>query len=620
MVNAQRTRRILIAPLAMLLLGINAAAEQWEVALTLSNGGGESQALVFGIHPDGTDGVDPALGEVGLPPWPPTAIYDARFLVDGAEGLRRDIRDDSPVERTHEIQWQAGAAGYPVVLRWDPAALPAATFTLADGYGGIFIAPFDMAGTDSLLIPFEQDFIRRLDLTVLPGTVPPEAPVITPAIPDLAIFTGQRFPELRLDDYVADPDTPDASLNWTASGGGPPWLDISPEHVLSISAPPGWTGSEIFTLTVTDPDGLEDAQDLCVSCKPGGLPRWSIPLTVTNGGRGAGVVRIGLDPGASDGIDSALGEVALPPWPPAALFDARLMLPDGFTHSILDLRHSEQENPNFRIQWQAGEEGYPVMVSWPAELPMGVFIIGDDMGGIHIPPTDMSSMQSLLIPDSLSSISELIVAAAPVVDLTPPAGPTFLHVLDHAAGQVTLAWDEAIEEHFAFYEILHDSLEFAEEAAWSWDWSEDPDLAQIGTTETTLGLPAGVTVAYFKIRAWDLFGNAGPLSDPVAVTDVPSDPGGPGGGGVRLLGCAPHPFSRDTAIRFQAPRGAVAELAIYDPRGRRVWSHKKMPAADPGVVVWNGTDDRGRVLPSGVYLCVLRAGGRADSHRIVHIR
>ncbi|MBN2170654.1 MAG: hypothetical protein JW819_04940 [Candidatus Krumholzibacteriota bacterium] len=620
MVNAKRMNRILTALLAMLLLGINAAAEQWEVALAVLNGGGESQALVFGIHPDGTDGVDPELGEVGLPPWPPGAIFDVRFLVDDAEGLRRDIRDDSPVERTHEIQWQAGACGYPIILRWDPAALPAATFALADGYGGIFIAPFDMAGADSLLIPLEQSFIRRLDLTVLPGTVPPEAPVITPAIPDLAIFTGQQFPALRLDDYVADPDTPDAALSWTAGGAGPPWLDISPERVLAVSAPPGWMGSESFTLTVTDPDGLEDTQDLLVSCTPGGLPRWSVPVAVVNGARGAGLVSFGLHPDATDGIDSALDEVALPPWPPSSVFDARLLLPDGFTHSAVDLRHSEQANPTYHIQWQAGEEGYPVTVSWPGELPPGEFTIADDKGGIHIPPTDMSGTQSLEVPDSLSAVTGLIISAVPVIDLTPPAGPTFLHVLDHTADLVTLAWDEALEEHFAFYEILHDSVAFSDEAAWSWDWSEDPEMAQIETTEMVVPLPAGVTTAYFRIRAWDLFGNSGPLSDPVAITDAPLVPGGQGEEDMRLLSCAPHPFSLQTTVRFLAPRGAVAELTVYDLRGRRVWTRETVPAAGSGNIIWNGMDDRGRALPSGVYLCVLRSGGHADSRRIVLVR
>ena len=95
------------------------AAEQWTTAITVENGIGQVITLNYGIDPLGTDGVDAALGEVGLPPWPPTAVFEARFLVAGVEGLALDLRSDLGGARTHRIQWQAGSGGYPVILRWD---------------------------------------------------------------------------------------------------------------------------------------------------------------------------------------------------------------------------------------------------------------------------------------------------------------------------------------------------------------------------------------------------------------------------------------------------------------------------------------------------------------------
>ncbi len=213
--------------LAMLVLGLTmasgpAAANQWTTPVTVENGIGQTITLNYGLDPSGTDGVDATLGEVGLPPWPPIAVFEARFLIDGIEGLALDIRDDGLTARTHKIQWQIGDGGSPIVLRWDASTLPPATFTMQDGYTGTLIPPFDMAQTDSLVIPAAQSYIKRMDITVLPGVLPPGPPVITPQIPSQTIFMGQRFADLILDDYVSDSDDASQDLQWTLTGNGPP--------------------------------------------------------------------------------------------------------------------------------------------------------------------------------------------------------------------------------------------------------------------------------------------------------------------------------------------------------------------------------------------------------------
>ncbi|MFO7653847.1 MAG: hypothetical protein R6X25_08515, partial [Candidatus Krumholzibacteriia bacterium] len=329
-----------LAALTMTACALQSAAwaEEWIMPLTVFNHGGASQILELGIHPGGTDGVDPHLGEVGLPPWPPSSVFEARFLIDGIEGLHLDIRSDTPTERTHRIQWQPGDGGYPIVVCWDATALPHATFTMQDGYTGTLIPPFDMATVDSLLIPSGQSYIKRLDIVVLPGTVPPSPPQITPAIPDLSVFSGQQFATVALDEHVIDADDPVEDLAWFVTGEAPPWITISPDRILSIEAPAGWTGSRLFNLRAMDPGGLEDDQDFLVSVLAGGLPNWSIRLDVSNNAAETDQARIGIHPSATDGLDPGLGEVALPPWPPSNVFDARLALPDGMTHAKLDLR------------------------------------------------------------------------------------------------------------------------------------------------------------------------------------------------------------------------------------------------------------------------------------------
>jgi hypothetical protein len=71
----------------------------------------------------------------------------------------------------------------------------------------------------------------------------------------------------------------------------------------------------------------------------------------------------------------------------------------------------------------------------------------------------------------------------------------------------------------------------------------------------------------------------------------------------------PNPFNPQTNIRFQLPMAAKVSLAIFNPAGRRILSllDGEKPAGFYKVA-WNGKDNKGRELPSGIYFAVLKAG------------
>ena len=611
--------------LGLALIAVSAAAEEWTTTVTVENGIGQVIALEFGIHPLGTDGVDAALGEVGLPPWPPTAVFEARFLVAGVEGLARDIRSDAQISRTHHIQWQAGSGGYPVVLRWDSSALPPATFTMQDGFTGTLITPFDMAQTDSLVIPSGQSYIKRVDIVVLPGEVPPGPPVITPEIPSQTVFMGQRFVDLDLDDFVTDSDDAPEDLQWILTGDGPPWLTLGLDHTLSIDSPDGWSGVADFNLRVTDPGGQQDDQNFRLTVLQPGLPSWTVALEVENSAEDRESLGVGIHTSATDGIDPDLEEVALPPWPPSDVFDARIELPGGTSHSRLDIRFSGGGAPSYHVEWQVGLGGYPVTVTWPAVLPLGGFIIRDDMGGVFLPPLDMTTTQSLVVPDSLNFISGLVIEADPLVDLVAPVGPADLEVTDWLAWDwVALDWSAypCTEENFAYYEILFDTELFTTTADFSWDWSEDAALASIGTTATTVVLPGPASEYVFRIRAWDIFGNAGPLSDYCAVGSVSGIPESlPGAHVMQASRCIPNPFNPTAFIELELGRDAEIRAEIFDARGHRVRLLVQANlTAGKHRLTWDGRGDGGEELASGFYLCRISGSGQVLTRKMTLLK
>jgi len=90
------------------------------------------------------------------------------------------------------------------------------------------------------------------------------------------------------------------------------------------------------------------------------------------------------------------------------------------------------------------------------------------------------------------------------------------------------------------------------------------------------------------------------------------DPRGPG---VVRVGNHPNPFNPETTITVALDAAAVAaggtvRLGIFDLRGRRVRDLGVRPAGAWLEVRWDGTDDLGRSVASGRYLCRVSSGPR----------
>ena len=83
----------------------------------------------------------------------------------------------------------------------------------------------------------------------------------------------------------------------------------------------------------------------------------------------------------------------------------------------------------------------------------------------------------------------------------------------------------------------------------------------------------------------------------------------------------PNPFNSETVIMFQLHSFAYISLSVYDLSGQRI--RTLMESAHPAgtySVVWDGTDDTGRDVASGVYLCRMVAGEYSAVRKLVLIR
>jgi hypothetical protein len=83
----------------------------------------------------------------------------------------------------------------------------------------------------------------------------------------------------------------------------------------------------------------------------------------------------------------------------------------------------------------------------------------------------------------------------------------------------------------------------------------------------------------------------------------------------------PNPFNARTVIPYQVPSATLVELTVFDALGqtvRRLLDDSR--AAGRHQVQWDGLDDRGRAVGSGVYLYRMRAGSFERTRRMILVK
>ena len=90
---------------------------------------------------------------------------------------------------------------------------------------------------------------------------------------------------------------------------------------------------------------------------------------------------------------------------------------------------------------------------------------------------------------------------------------------------------------------------------------------------------------------------------------------------LQLAPAWPNPFNPHTNFEFTVAATGPARLRVFDLRGRLVAGLVDgVIAAGRHQAAWDGRDQSGRDLPSGVYLARLEAGGQVVQERVALVR
>jgi len=85
----------------------------------------------------------------------------------------------------------------------------------------------------------------------------------------------------------------------------------------------------------------------------------------------------------------------------------------------------------------------------------------------------------------------------------------------------------------------------------------------------------------------------------------------------------PNPFNPDTEICFSMKDDCIAELSIYNIRGQKVitlFTNKSITKDELFRITWNGKDDTGKAVSSGLYFYKLKAGDFNSTKKMILLK
>ena len=153
------------------------------------------------------------------------------------------------------------------------------------------------------------------------------------------------------------------------------------------------------------------------------------------------------------------------------------------------------------------------------------------------------------------------------------------------------------------------------------DTAQLPSWRIVEVSETALDAPAGERISGRYVLALTVTGapEGAVIEIPLVFTDSRGNSweytvratvvsGAPAE--WKLFGNSPNPFNPATTIRYALKASAHTRLTVYNSLGQTVRTLlDDRQEAGTHEVVWDGCDDRGNRVSSGIYLYTLRAGG-----------
>ncbi|MBN1154932.1 T9SS type A sorting domain-containing protein [candidate division KSB1 bacterium] len=428
-------------------------------------------------------------------------------------------------------------------------------------------------------ITFEVSDGLLSDQTTIIFTVNPinQAPVIT-SIPGQTVGENQPFQSIYLDGFVNDPDNEDNEISWDIRGANNLLLQLI-DRTLSIAVPDSeWSGTESLTFIARDPFNLADTV-------------WA----------DFSVVPINDPPKLS----------ALPQF--SILEDDTLEINQSYLRTLVhdpdNLPQDLQFNitGNLNLNWHLDSDLdklliYSYFENWYGieNLMLNVFDGegGSDSGLMRVnvqPLPDQPTAFTVVSPNSITFTSipqSIIFKWRKSVD--PDNNSQINYVL-------------SLSDQYSFQHVFDSFTQLVDTM---YVYQSSPPLKdgiyfwQVKAMSRS-GLSTQSDIGTFSINR-------------TGVTDS-NDSGLPDE--FALVGNYPNPFNPQTHITYHVPERTLIEISIYNSVGQKI-KNLEYTAKDAGVhtATWDGRDEFGNQVSSGIYVCFMKADQIRFSKKMLLLR
>ena len=195
-----------------------------------------------------------------------------------------------------------------------------------------------------------------------------------------------------------------------------------------------------------------------------------------------------------------------------------------------------------------------------------------------------------------------------------PVYPKNLSAQTTIGGNVVLRWSANPEMDVESYAVYADIVSGFKPAPGNF-------VTLVASPDTTVNLGPTTDLPYYTIAAIDASGYASGYAVQAFLPTTTDAPAPPVAWRFQLHSSTPNPFNPVTTIRFELDRAGPARVEIFDLAGRlvRTLTQGQREAGLFGIV-WDGTDGRGRRVPSGTYLMRLESTGRTATQKLTVLK
>jgi len=194
------------------------------------------------------------------------------------------------------------------------------------------------------------------------------------------------------------------------------------------------------------------------------------------------------------------------------------------------------------------------------------------------------------------------------IDNLAPEAPGGLMASEVAGPAVLLNWEASTASDFKYFAIYKDG-------------ATDPITTTTELTYTDSDVAIGESHTY-SVTAFDFSGNEGPAAGvTLTVTSVTQENIGEIPTDYELSQNYPNPFNPETRVKYQVPAAGNVKIVVYSITGQEVRTLvNEHQVAGFYSVYWDGKDNHGRQIPSGIYLYRMQSKDFVSAKRMILIK